>query len=193
MGKNLLLWLVIGLTLMSLFNMFSTPMQKGQKLSYSTFMQRVDQGMVETATIKGHQVAGQYRNTQGELRSYQVQVPSDDSTLTKRLLDNHVVVNVQEPEQVPFFLSVLISWFPMLLLIAVWVFFMRQMQGGGKGGALSFGKSRLRRGQAGGHRGHRVPARSFQVHPPGRQDPEGRAAGRPAGHRQDPARPRHRR
>jgi cell division protease FtsH len=144
MGKNLLLWLVIGLTMMSLFNMFSTPMQKGAKMSYSTFMQRVDQGMVETATIKDHQVVGQYRNTQGELKSYQVQVPPDDGMLTKRLLDNHVVVNVQEPEQVPFFLSVLISWFPMLLLIAVWVFFMRQMQGAGKGGALSFGKSRAK-------------------------------------------------
>jgi cell division protease FtsH len=144
MGKNLLLWLVIGLTMMSLFNMFSAPMQKGQKMSYSTFMDRVDKGMVETATIKDHQVAGQYRNTQGELKTYQVQVPPDDSTLTKRLLDNHVVVNVEEPEQVPFFLSVLISWFPMLLLIAVWVFFMRQMQGAGKGGALSFGKSRAK-------------------------------------------------
>jgi len=99
---------------------------------------------VETATIKDHQVVGQYRNTQGELKSYQVQVPPDDGMLTKRLLDNHVVVNVQEPEQVPFFLSVLISWFPMLLLIAVWVFFMRQMQGAGKGGALSFGKSRAK-------------------------------------------------
>ena len=144
MGKNLLLWLVIGLTMMSLFNMFSTPMQKGAKMSYSTFMQRVDQGMVETATIKDHQVVGQFRNSQGELKSYQVQVPPDDGMLTKRLLDNHVVVNVQEPEQVPFFLSVLISWFPMLLLIAVWVFFMRQMQGAGKGGALSFGKSRAK-------------------------------------------------
>ncbi|HXH64324.1 MAG TPA: ATP-dependent zinc metalloprotease FtsH [Mariprofundaceae bacterium] len=144
MGKNLLLWLVIGLTMMSLFNMFSAPMQKGEKMSYSTFMERVDQGMVETATIKDHLVAGQYRNTQGELKTYQVQVPPDDSTLTKRLLDNHVVVNVEEPEQVPFFLSVLISWFPMLLLIAVWVFFMRQMQGAGKGGALSFGKSRAK-------------------------------------------------
>ena len=71
-------------------------------------------------------------------------VPMNDPTLTKRLLDQHVMVNVREKDEVPFFLSVLISWFPMLLLIAVWVFFMRQMQGGGKGGAMGFGKSKAK-------------------------------------------------
>ncbi|RMG90954.1 MAG: ATP-dependent metallopeptidase FtsH/Yme1/Tma family protein [Zetaproteobacteria bacterium] len=143
MGRNLLLWLVIGLTMMSLFNMFSTPMHDGEKMSYTAFMDKVDKGQVETATIKEHRVVGQYRDLQGELKTYEVVVP-DDPTLARRLLDQHVIVNVQEKQEVPFFLSVLISWFPMLLLIAVWVFFMRQMQGGGKGGALSFGKSRAK-------------------------------------------------
>ncbi len=144
MGKNVLLWVVIGLTMMSLFNMFSAPMPKADKMAYSTFVEKVDQGMVETATIKDNRLAGQYRDTSGELKNFNVTVPNNDSTLTKRLLDQHVVVNVKEKDEVPFFLSVLISWFPMLLLIGVWVFFMRQMQGGGKGGAMGFGKSKAK-------------------------------------------------
>ncbi len=144
MGKNVLLWVVIGLTMMSLFNMFSAPITKADKMAYSTFVEKVDQGMVETATIKDNQVAGQYRDTSGELKNFNVTIPMNDATLSKRLLDQHVVVNVKEKEEVPFFLSVLISWFPMLLLIAVWVFFMRQMQGGGKGGAMGFGKSKAK-------------------------------------------------
>jgi len=144
MGKNVLLWVVIGLTMMSLFNMFSAPMPKADKMAYSTFVEKVDQGMVETATIKDNLLVGQYRDTSGELKNFNVTVPNNDSTLTKRLLDQHVVVNVKEKDEVPFFLSVLISWFPMLLLIGVWVFFMRQMQGGGKGGAMGFGKSKAK-------------------------------------------------
>jgi len=143
MGKNVLLWLVIGLTMMSLFNMFSAPMAKGEKMAYSTFVDKVDQGMVDSATIKDNQVVGQFRDTSGELKNFDVTVP-DDPNLFKRMLDQHVMVNVKEKDEVPFLLSVLISWFPMLLLIAVWVFFMRQMQGGGKGGAMSFGKSRAK-------------------------------------------------
>ncbi len=143
MGKNVLLWLVIGLTMMSLFNMFSSPMAKGEKMAYSTFVEKVNQGMVETATIKDREVVGQFRDASGELKNFDVTVPNDPN-LYQRLLDQHVMVNVKEKDEVPFFLSVLISWFPMLLLIAVWVFFMRQMQGGGKGGAMSFGKSRAK-------------------------------------------------
>jgi len=144
MGKNLLLWLVIGLTMMSLFNMFSTPAQKADKMAYSTFVEKVDGGLVETATIKDNQVSGQYRDNAGELKTFKVTVPVNDVTLSQRLLDQHVVVDVKAPDEVPFLLSVLISWFPMLLLIAVWVFFMRQMQGGGKGGAMGFGKSKAK-------------------------------------------------
>ncbi|MDX8406894.1 MAG: ATP-dependent metallopeptidase FtsH/Yme1/Tma family protein, partial [Mariprofundaceae bacterium] len=143
MGKNVLLWLVIGLTMMSLFNMFSSPMAKGEKMAYSTFVEKVNQGMVETATIKDREVVGQFRDASGELKNFDVTVPNDPN-LYQRLLDQHVMVNVKEKDEVPFFLSVLISWFPMLLLIAVWVLFMRQMQGGGKGGAMSFGKSRAK-------------------------------------------------
>jgi len=146
MGKNLLLWLVIGITMISLFNMFNPPQRRSEGMSYSSFVEKVDGGMVETARIKGHEISGQYRNLQGDLRAYQVTIP-DDPGLTQRMIDHHVEVDVSKPDEVPFFLSILISWFPMLLLIAVWVFFMRQMQGGGmggRGGAMSFGKSRAK-------------------------------------------------
>jgi len=143
MGKNILLWIVIGLTMMSLFNMFSAPMQKADKMAYSTFVDKVDQGMVETATIRDHHVSGQFRDTSGELKSFDVTVPNDPN-LSQRMLDQHVQLDVKEKEEVPFILSVLISWFPMLLLVGVWVFFMRQMQGGGKGGAMGFGKSKAK-------------------------------------------------
>ncbi len=143
MGKNLLLWLVIGMTMMSLFNMFSQPSARGAHLSYSAFYQKVEQGMVENATISGSHIRGQIRDLNGEMTTFDVVAPNDPN-LVKKLLDNGVEVDVQAPEEVPFFVSVLISWFPMLLLIAVWVFFMRQMQGGGKGGAFSFGKSKAK-------------------------------------------------
>ncbi len=142
-GKNLLLWLIIGITMVSLFNMFNPPLKPGEGMTYSAFVEKVDAGMVDTARIKEHEVSGQYRNLQGELRTYQVTIP-DDPGLTQRLINQHVEVDVAKPEEVPFLLSVLISWFPMLLLIAVWVFFMRQMQGGGRGGAMSFGKSKAK-------------------------------------------------
>ena len=144
MGKNILLWVVIGLTMMSLFNMFSAPVTKADRMTYSTFVNKVNQGMVETATIRGADVSGQFRDASGELKSYDVTVPNNDPNLTQRMLAQHVQVNVKQKEHVPFFLSVLISWFPMLLLIGVWVFFMRQMQGGGKGGAMGFGKSKAK-------------------------------------------------
>jgi len=124
--------------------MFNPPLKPGEGMTYSAFIQKVDGGMVDTARIKEHEVSGQYRNLQGDLRTYQVTIPNNDPGLTQRLIDNHVEVDVSKPEEVPFLLSVLISWFPMLLLIAVWVFFMRQMQGGGRGGAMSFGKSKAK-------------------------------------------------
>ncbi|MDX8398318.1 MAG: ATP-dependent zinc metalloprotease FtsH [Mariprofundaceae bacterium] len=143
MGKNLLLWVVIGLTMMSVFNMFTVPSTKNDVMTYSAFTEYVNQGMVEKVTISDHQVTGQYRDLAGEMKSFALQVP-DDASLIQRLLDNQVEVDAKPPAEVPFLLSILISWFPMLLLVGVWVFFMRQMQGGGKGGAMGFGKSKAK-------------------------------------------------
>jgi len=143
MGKNLLLWVVIGLTMMSVFNMFTVPGGKPESMTYSAFIEHVNQGAVEQVTISDQQVKGQYRDLSGEMKSFSLQVPNDPNMMQK-LLDNQVEVDVKAPAEVPFLLSILISWFPMLLLIGVWIFFMRQMQGGGKGGAMGFGKSKAK-------------------------------------------------
>lgn len=143
MGKNLLLWVVIGLTMMSVFNMFTVPGGKPDPMTYSGFIDHVEQGMVEKVTISDKQVSGQLRDLSGEMKNFTLQVPNDPN-LMQRLLDNQVEVDVKAPTEVPFLLSILISWFPMLLLIGVWIFFMRQMQGGGKGGAMGFGKSKAK-------------------------------------------------
>ena len=143
MGKNFLLWIVIGLTMMSVFNMFTAPSGKQEAMTYSSFIDHVEQGMVEQVTISDKQVSGQFRDLSGEMKSFTLQVPNDPG-LMQRLLDNKVEVDVKAPAEVPFLLSILISWFPMLLLIGVWIFFMRQMQGGGKGGAMGFGKSKAK-------------------------------------------------
>ncbi len=143
MGKNILLWVAVGLVMMSVFNMFGTPSESIKPMSYSAFVERVDQGMVDKAVISDNQITGTYRDLSGDTKTFNVLAPNDPD-LVKRLLDNKVEVQAEHPAEVPFLLSILISWFPMLLLIGVWVFFMRQMQGGGKGGALSFGKSRAK-------------------------------------------------
>jgi cell division protease FtsH len=143
MGKNILLWVAVGLVMMSVFNMFGAPSGQNKPMSYSAFIERVDQGMVDKAVITDDQITGTYRDLSGETKTFSVLTPRDPD-LVKRLLDNKVEVQAEHPAEVPFLLSVLISWFPMLLLIGVWIFFMRQMQGGGKGGALSFGKSRAK-------------------------------------------------
>jgi len=142
MNKNLLLWIIIGMTMMSVFNMFSGSMGKSQPISYTAFMEKVDQGLVDEVVIQDKQVMGQYRDTAGNPVKFELEVPNDP-TMVQRLMDNKVEVKASHREE-SLFLTILISWFPMLLLIGVWVFFMRQMQGGGKGGAMGFGKSKAK-------------------------------------------------
>jgi cell division protease FtsH len=142
MNKNLLLWIVIGMTMMSVFNMFSAPMGKSQSLSYTAFIEKVDQGMVDEVVIQDKQASGHFRDASGNLTRFELELPNDP-TLVQRLIENKVEVKASHREE-SIFLTILISWFPMLLLIGVWIFFMRQMQGGGKGGAMGFGKSKAK-------------------------------------------------
>jgi len=142
MNKNLLLWIVIGMTMMSIFNMFSAPMGKTQPLSYTAFVEKVDQGLVDDVTIQDKKAVGHYRDMSGNITRFELELP-DDPGLVQRLIDNKVEVKASHREE-SMFLTILISWFPMLLLIGVWIFFMRQMQGGGKGGAMGFGKSKAK-------------------------------------------------
>ena len=142
MAKNLILWVVIALVLMSVFNNFGARQSSAQSLDYSRFISEVKMGRVQKVVIEGRNIRGQLQS--GE--SFSTYSPeTDNRALVGDLLENGVVIDARAPEQQSLLMQIFISWFPMLLLIGVWIFFMRQMQGGGGGrGALSFGKSRAR-------------------------------------------------
>jgi cell division protease FtsH len=142
MAKNLILWVVIALVLMSVFNNFGPRQSRSQQVEYSRFYSDVKAGRVKKVVVEG-------RTIQGELQSgerFTTYTPeTDNRALIGDLLDHGVAIEGRPPEQQSLLMQIFISWFPMLLLIGVWIFFMRQMQGGGGGrGALSFGKSRAR-------------------------------------------------
>ncbi len=140
MAKNILLWVIIAVVLMSVFNNFGPPAPRAQSVPYSEFIADVKAGRVQSVVIDGRVVKGQ--RVSGE--KFSTYTPNDPEMIND-LLSNGVEVKAQPPEQDSLLMQVFISWFPMLLLIGVWIFFMRQMQGGGGGrGAMSFGKSRAR-------------------------------------------------
>ena len=140
MAKNILLWVIIAVVLMSVFNNFGPPTPRAQSVAYSDFIADVKSGHVQSVVIDGRVVKGQLAS--GE--SFSTYTPNDPQMIND-LLSNGVLVKAQAPEQESLLMQIFISWFPMLLLIGVWIFFMRQMQGGGGGrGAMSFGKSRAR-------------------------------------------------
>jgi cell division protease FtsH len=140
MVKNLILWAVIAVVLMSVFNGFNQHTVPASTLSYSQFINEVKAGRVKTVHIDGRKVDG--LTIGGE--KFATYSPNDPQ-MVNDLLANNVEIQASPPEQRSLLLDILISWFPMLLLIGVWVFFLRQMQGGGGGrGAMSFGKSKAR-------------------------------------------------
>ena len=139
MFKNLAVWLVIGLVLMTVFNQFNSRQTPQASMEYSQFMEEVGKGSISKVVIEGRILKA--TTTDGrKLTSY---APAD-LWMVSDLLKHGVKVEAKPEEEQPFLMSIFVSWFPMLLLIGVWVFFMRQMQGGGKGGAFSFGKSKAR-------------------------------------------------
>ncbi|NKC13621.1 MAG: ATP-dependent zinc metalloprotease FtsH [Gammaproteobacteria bacterium] len=144
MPKTLILWVVIALVLMSLFNNFGGQPSRPEKLDYTKFYQAVRQGRVESVVIDDSTVIAKMRGD--DKKTYVTYIPeTDNKALIGDLLDKGVTIDARPPEQESVLMKIFISWFPMLLLIGVWIFFMRQMQGGGGGrGALSFGKSRAR-------------------------------------------------
>jgi cell division protease FtsH len=137
--KNIAIWLVIALVLMTVFNQFSQRQATLAQVEYSQFIEEVKRGQVAKATIEGHVIKGV--KTDG--KRFSTYAPNDP-WLVSDLLKSGVAIEAKPEEQPSMLMSIFISWFPMLLLIGVWVFFMRQMQGGGRGGAFSFGKSRAR-------------------------------------------------
>ncbi|WP_372005818.1 ATP-dependent zinc metalloprotease FtsH [Tistrella mobilis] len=142
--KNLALWVIIALLLVALFNLFQSPQSQGpsRQVAYSDFLNAVQEGRVTDVTIQGDTIRGHFNDGSGvEFRTI---APPNDNGMVERLREGNVRINVAPVEDnVPSLFGILISWFPMLLLIGVWIFFMRQMQGGG-GKAMGFGKSKAR-------------------------------------------------
>lgn len=139
MFKNLAVWLVIGLVLMTVFNQFNNRQVPTGAVEYSQFIEEVKQGRISKVVMEGRTLKA--TTTEGKkITSY---APMD-LWLVSDLLKSGVKVEAKPEEEPSVLFSIFMNWFPMLLLIGVWIFFMRQMQGGGKGGAFSFGKSRAR-------------------------------------------------
>jgi len=139
MLKNLVIWLVIGLVLMTVFNQFNTRQAAQAPMEYSQFLEEVKSGRITKVTIEGRQL----KATTAEGKRVTSYSPGD-IWLVSDLLKYGVKVEAKPEEEPSLLMNIFVSWFPMLLLIGVWIFFMRQMQGGGRGGAFSFGKSRAR-------------------------------------------------
>ncbi|MCP5441733.1 MAG: ATP-dependent zinc metalloprotease FtsH [Chromatiaceae bacterium] len=140
MAKNLILWVIIAIVLMSVFNNFTAQKPRPNMLAYSDFIDQVNSGSVQTVTINGREIDGSL--TSGA--AFSTYSPGDDG-LVSDLLKNNVEILASPPEKPSILMQILINWFPLFILIGLWIFFMRQMQGGGAGrGAMSFGKSKAR-------------------------------------------------
>ncbi|MGY6705833.1 ATP-dependent zinc metalloprotease FtsH [Roseinatronobacter sp.] len=139
-ARNFAFWIVLFLLMIMLFNMFSNNQgtSSARSVNYSDFVQRVDSGTVSRVTIDGERIV--FVGSDGQQYST---VRPDDTGLTQRLLDAGIPVEAR-PQQQSGFLSTLMLWLPFLLLIGVWIYFMNRMQGGGKGGAMGFGKSKAK-------------------------------------------------
>ncbi|HSI44729.1 MAG TPA: ATP-dependent zinc metalloprotease FtsH [Methylophilus sp.] len=138
--KNIAIWVAIALLLMTVFNQFNGTSKNSGQVVYSQFMQEVRDGRVAKVQIDGRNL----HVTTNEGKNYDTFTPSDP-WLVSDLLKNNVIVDAKPEERESMLMSIFVSWFPMILLIGVWIFFMRQMQGGGKGGGpFSFGKSKAR-------------------------------------------------
>jgi len=141
MLKNLILWLVIAGILIAVFSNFGPPHPATNNVNYSEFIQAVDKGEISNVSIENRNI---YATTKSNTK-ITTYIPIDDQYLLSDLLKKGVTVSGKPPEQEGLLMHILINWFPMLLLIGVWLFFMRQMQGGGRGGGpMSFGRSRAR-------------------------------------------------
>jgi len=137
-SKHIALWLVLALVFLVIFSVFSKQHGREPEIVFSEFMGSVDRGDVQEVVIQGHNIQGKYKN--GE--RFRTFAPNDPE-LVKSLRDKRVKIAAKPEDESPWYMVLLLNWFPMLLLIGVWIFFMRQMQVGG-GKAMSFGKSRAK-------------------------------------------------
>jgi cell division protease FtsH len=139
--RNFALWVIIVLLLLALFSLFQNPQQRQatNDISFSQLLTEVDAGKVRDVVIQGHEITGTF--TDG--RTFQTYAPNDPSLISRLYGKNVAITAKPQGEQVPWFVSLLISWLPFIALIAVWIFLSRQMQGAG-GKAMGFGKSRAK-------------------------------------------------
>ncbi|HMA98113.1 MAG TPA: ATP-dependent metallopeptidase FtsH/Yme1/Tma family protein, partial [Wenzhouxiangella sp.] len=144
-AKNLLMWIIIAMVLMSVFNYYSQPQEQPNEMTYSMFLEEVRSGGVDQVQIQESAGAKNITGFTRDGRQFQVLAPRDDG-LIKDLLDHRVEIEAQEPAGRSLMVDIFISLLPVLVLVGLWVYFMRQMQGGmgGRGGAMSFGKSRAK-------------------------------------------------
>lgn len=141
MAKNLILWLVIAVVLMSVFQSFGPGDSAGRQVDYTSFVQEIGQDKIQDVQFNNRELKVTRRDGTGYVTYMPVM---QDPKLLDDLINHKVQVRGTPPEEPSILASIFISWFPMLLLIGVWIFFMRQMQGGGGKGAMSFGKSKAR-------------------------------------------------
>ncbi len=141
--RNFAIWVVIGLLLFALFNLFQNPVQnrRANEIGYSEFKEQIKSGNISEVLVQGNRYSGSLAD---KSRTFTTLAPNNQPDIVKELESKGVKITVRPPdEDVPSLLSLLASWFPILLMIAVWVFFMRQMQSGG-GRAMGFGKSKAK-------------------------------------------------
>ena len=139
--RNLALWAIIAVLLIALFNLFQSPQQRtnSRDVAYSQFMQDVDEGKVRSVTISGQQIVGTYSDNSGRFETY----APEDPNLVPRLEEKGVLINAAPPSEGSALGSFLVTWLPMFIILGVWIFFMRQMQGS-SGKAMGFGKSKAK-------------------------------------------------
>ena len=141
MLKHFLLWSAIAVVLMSVFNQFSGVGDTSSAISYSQFINSVKSGEVKSVLINGPEIKGRMESG----RTFSTYSPeTDNRSLIGELINGGIEIRAEAPEQPGLLMQIFINWFPFLLLIGVWIFFMRQIQGGGGRGAMSFGRSRAR-------------------------------------------------
>ena len=139
--KNILIWVVIAVVLMTVFNSFDQRATTTSAMPYSQFIQDVKSGRIDSVTLEGKNISG----VTGSGTRFETYSPeTDNRALVGDLLNNNVKINAKPPEKPSLLMTIFIQWFPFILLIAIWIFFMRQMQGGGGRGAMSFGKSKAK-------------------------------------------------
>ena len=138
MYKSILIWLLIGMSILLLFNLFNVPQKSEKELIFSDFVKKVDSGEVDEVTIKENNITGRLKDG-SKFKTYSANYPD----LIKELRDKNVRIIAKPPDQPPLYMTILISWGPIIFIVLIWVFFMRQMQMGGNK-AMSFGKAKAK-------------------------------------------------